>query len=155
MNLVPATNRFKSLIVSALIQNLWSQQTSSPEGPNMLDAVIGCSHLFDAPNMIILCSRVEASAPATHLHRITTLGEVSHLFIPGRGVLIRKCGRPIKFLAGAGVYWSLNIKEGDMPHKLLLIEYWYLGLMIYLSLKNLTLMIWYDFVMTRCFCELL
>lgn len=92
----------------------------------MLDAVIGCNHLFDAPNMIILwrilCMRVEASAPATHLHRITTLGEVSHLFIPGIGVLIRKCGRPIKFLAGAGVYWCLNIK-GDMPPKLLLIEY--------------------------------
>lgn len=55
--------------------------------------------------------RVEASAaPAPHLHRITTLGEVSlkdvpvaHLFILGIGVLIKKYGHPIKFLAGAGV----------------------------------------------------
>lgn len=74
--------------------------------------------MFDSPNMIILWRivrlRIETSAaPATHLHRITTVGEVSlkdvpiaHLFIRGIGVLIKKYGYPIKLLAGTGIYSS-------------------------------------------------
>lgn len=58
---------------------------------------------------------------------------------------MRMCRSPIKVLAGAGVYLSLNIKEADKPHILQLIEYWYLCWMIYLSLK--AQLWWYDMIL--------
>lgn len=58
---------------------------------------------------------------------------------------MRMCWSPIKVLAGAGVYLSLNIKEADKPHILQLIEYWYLFWMIYLSLK--AQLWWYDMIL--------
>lgn len=71
------------------------------------------------------------------------------------GVLMRMCRSPIKVLAGARVYLSLNIKEADKPHILQLIEYWYFVLNDLFVIKRPTLMIRYDFIMTRYFGNLL